>query len=175
MGKGFPRAHDRGKFATSAIPSKVVVAAALAFAVDGAAGVGFGTAVLGALPQGNIMFLGAVAYMQFSGPGGEAGLVDTWAGDYAIGTTPMSDATISGDDANVVPSTALAAATAEVSPRTRGTEADGSLSGVIFDNTAGDLELNINLLVDDANISADDIAFTVDGEVHLTYVLLGDD
>ena len=173
--KGLQRSTKRGPKETQHIVRDVVNLSGLSFEVDGASGVGWGTVQIGDFPEGNICLLGIVANLQFSGPGGDAGLVDTWAGDYGVGSTPATDGTITAGDVDLVPSTALAAATAEVSPKTRGVQADGAFAGVVLDNTAGGLEVNVNLLVDDANISADDIAFTVSGEVYLSYVVLGDD
>jgi len=144
------------------------------FTVDGAAGVGFGSLVLGGLPEANILLLGAVGYMAISGPGGDAGLVDAWNGDFGIGTTPASDGTITGDDVNVIGSTAIGPAVAEAAPRTRG-ETTVPIVPVILDNTDGSLELNLNVLVDDADISADGILFTVDGDLWVSFVTLGDD
>ena len=171
MAKGLPRSLSR---ASDSDPRTVKVEtfafSDLAITIDGATGVGVGTAVIAGLPEGNILLLGAVVYASVSGPT-DAGLVDTWEGDFGIGTTPADDATITAGDVDVIASTALAAATAEVSPRTRAVNAGQS----IIDNTAGDLELNLNVLVDDDDISADGIACTADGEVRLCYVVLGDD
>jgi len=141
--------------------------------VDGATGVGFGTVVIGDIPEGNIQLLGAVAYVQFTGPT-SANLGDTWSGDYGIGTTPASDATITGADINVIPSTAVGPAVAEASPRTRGVF-DASSPIAVLDNTDGALELNLNLLIDDADIGADGIAVAALGELFLHYMALGDD
>lgn len=174
MSKGLPRSMSRGNPQVQEIIKQTVVADGLAIEIDGATGVGFGSAVIGGLPEGNILFLGAIAYMQVSGPGGDAGLVDTWEGDYGVGTTPASDGTITAADVDLIESTALAAATAEVSPRTRANHLLAD-TGQILDNTDGSLEINVNVLIDDASISADDIACTLDGEVYLSYIMLGDD
>lgn len=171
MSKGLPRSLARGgnrqpvrrldlKFTNAAI------------SVAGTSGVGFGSAVIGDLPEGNILLLGAVAYATFSGPT-SASLVDTFDGDYGIGSTPCDDGTITNGDVDIIQSTALGAATAEVSPRVRGTSAS-STAGVILDNTDGSLEINLNLLIDDANISGT-VAMTATGVLHLSYVVLGDD
>lgn len=175
MTKGLQRSLSRApKGRATAAPALPVVqrfeVSALTLTVDGATGVGFGSAVAGDFPEGNINFLGAVAQLQFTGPT-DAGLVDTWEGDYGVGTTPAADATISGSDVDIVGSTALAAATAEVSPSTRGIGA----TPAVFDNTDGSLELNISLLVDDADISADGIDMTVSGWIEVTFAVLGDD
>jgi len=156
------------------IIKKHITVASLTFDVAGATGVGFGSVVIGDFPEGNVLMLGAVSYMQFSGPGGDAGLVDTWVGDYGIGTTPASDGTISVGDEDIIAETALAAATAEVGLRTRATGATAT-NAAVFDNTDGSLEINVNLLIDDASIRADDITFTLIGDLHISYIMLGDD
>lgn len=138
-----------------------------------AAGVGFGTVVLGGLPQGNILLLGALSYLQFAGPvGGSANLVDTWSGDYALGTAPDADGTLAGSEVDLVPSTAVGPAVAELSPRTRGANA----VQVMLDNTDGSLEINLNMLVDAADITdASNVNLTVNGELALLYSVLMDD
>lgn len=176
MTKGLKRSLARGNpgggpDARPPIERYTFTARALAMTVNGATGVGFGTAVLGDLPQGNILIHGAAGYMKFTGPG-SASLVDTWNGDYGIGTTPAGDATLTAGDVDMIQSTAVGPAVAEASPRTRGTI---GTTGVLVDNTDGSLEVNVSLLVDDVDISADGLAFTVDGELHLLISVLGDD
>ncbi len=180
MTKGLERSLRRGGPQKAVQLTETIVVRDLAMTVDGATGIGFGTAVAANFPEGNILFVGAVAYLEFAGPGGDAGLSDTWAGDFGVGTTPASDATLTAGDIDLIDSTALAAATAEVSPRTRGvTGVDstdgGLLAPLIFDNTASTLEINVSLLVDDADISADDIDFLVNGEIMILYTMMGDD
>lgn len=169
--KGLPRSLSRGSPARQDVVKQVVKVNKLAIQVDGATGVGFGSAVIGGLPEGNILFLGAVAYMQFTKAASATGIQATFDGDYGIGTTPASDATITDADVNIIASASLGAATAGVSPRARGTNA----TQAILDNTDGSLELNLNLLIDDANISADDQDLTVSGELYIVYSVLGDD
>ncbi len=173
MTKGLQRSLSRAPHASGKSVTKTAtfVATALAMNVDGATGVGWGTAVIGDLPEGNILFHGADVYLQFTGPT-SGNVVDTYEGDFAVGSTPADDGTLTAGDVDFIPSTALAAATAEVSPRTRGVS---TANGVVFDNTDGSLEINVNFLIDDADVSADTLAFTVDGEVKLTYTVLGDD
>jgi len=155
------------------IIKQTVTVDAASLTVAGAAGVGFGSFVASDFPEGNVLFLGAVSYLQFTGPT-TGDLSDTWAGDYAVGTTPADDGTLGGTDVDLVASTALAAATAEVSPRTRATGATAA-NAAVLDNTDGSLEINVSLLVDDADIAADGIIFSVSGEIFLSYVMLGDD
>ena len=174
MGKGLKRSMKMGASpANHTIIKHRVAVSDLAVSTLGATGVGWGTAVMGDLPEGNILFLGAVSYMTFSGQT-DANLGDTWAGDYGIGTTPADDATISAADVDIIQSTALAAATAEVSPRTRGVHLLAD-SGDVLDNTDGSLELNLNLLIDDADIGADSIVLLATGEVEILFAVLLDD
>ncbi len=173
MTKGLARSLARGRQTDrkGAIRRHTIALSAESMTVDGAAGAGDGQLVAGQFPEGNIVFISAVAYLQFAGPTGDADLADTWEGDFSVGTTADSGDDLTGTDANIIGSTALAAATAEVSPRTRST----GVTQAIFDNTDGSLEVNVNLLVDDGDISADGIAFTVTGEIELLYSMVLDD
>ena len=44
-----------------------------------------------------------------------------------------------------------------------------------FDNTDGSLEINVSLLVDDADVSANGIPITVTGEIEVLYTQILDD
>jgi hypothetical protein len=167
--KGQPYSRKRANPQDQAVRRQRVRLNDLAIRTTGASGVGFGTAVIGDLPAGNIMFLAAVAYVTVTKL--DAGTLATFAGNFSVGTTPTADATLSSTDANIIASTALAAATASVSPTTRGS----GTTAALLDNTDGSLELNLNLTLDDASVSADDQDFTVDGVVDLIYAVLGDD
>lgn len=150
------------------IVRKDIQVKALALSVDGTSGVGFGSVVIGDLPQGNLLFLGATSYMRFTEA--DADVQDTFDGDYSIGTAATADASLSGAEVDIIPSTALGAATGGVSPRVRGANATPAM----LDNTDGSLELNLNLLIDDANISGTG-SFTVSGSLSLLFAILGDD
>lgn len=140
--------------------------------VNGASGVGFGTTVIGDFPQGNILLLGAVAYLQVSKTAAATGVLDTFDGTYALGTTPTADATLNGTEVNITPAATIGAATAGVSPVVRG--ASTTPAGVL-DNTDDSLEINLNLTISDASISADAQALTVSGVVYVSFTVLGDD
>lgn len=173
MTKGLPRSLSRASLPRSPLQVQTVVVRALALNVVGATGVGFGFAIAGDFPEGNLLFLGGVANLRFSGSGSDADLVDTWEGDFSVGTTGTTDATLGGGDANLVGTTPIAAATAEVSPITRGINLSSS-TGAVLDNTTGSLEVNVSLTIDDADISGT-AEMTVDGEIYLQYSVLGDD
>lgn len=175
MTKGLPRSAAHGDPLRLPITRRIFKAKDLTMIIDAAVGNGFGTLVLGDWPEGNVVLMGAVGYFEFKGSGADADLSDTWQGDYSIGTVPSTaDAPLTGNLGDIMQSAALAAATAEVSPRTRNTHFAADI-GEVHDNTDGSLELNLNLLIDDANIAGADTVITVNGELHLVFLMLGDD
>jgi hypothetical protein len=171
MTKGLPRSRSRGKPALDTVNKMVLKPRALAISVAAVStAVGWGTAVLGDFPEGNILVLGVLANLQFTATGTNA--TTTFDGDWSIGTTPTADATLSGTDVNLIASTALGAATARVSPAQRAALATPAM----FDNTDGSLEINLNFLIDAANITDDTtVPVTATGEVYILYSVLGDD
>lgn len=172
MGKGLPRSMSRGAASRQeVIKQNFVIGGTVTVAATGAA-VGFGTAVIGDLPEGNILLLGAVAYLSLAGTGSDANLTATWDGDFSIGTAPTADVTLSGAEVDIIASTALGAATAEVSPRVRAVNA----TQAILDNTDGAMELNLNVLIDAANITDDQsVVLTASGVLQLAYIVMLDD
>jgi hypothetical protein len=114
------------------------------------AGVGFGTAVLGALPTGFLCITQTKASLAFSTS--DTDLAATFNGDFSVGSAPDADGALAGAEIDVVPSTSMGPAVARVTPAATGRRAVGS--GALFlDNTAGSLELNLNVLVDAADIT----------------------
>ena len=177
MGKGLPRSHADAPAQVAGVQKLNISLDKLSVLVSATgANIGFGTVVIRGLPEGNVQMLGAVlSNFQLAGSGSDANLSDTWDGDFSIGTTPADDATISGDDEDILVETALGAATAEVSPnavRTVGI----TPPMVPLNNTAADLELNLNVLIDAADIVDDEsVLLTVRGLLSIAYVTLGDD
>jgi hypothetical protein len=173
MGKGLPYSMRRASAQVGPAVRKMRINLEdFAVSVSGASGVGFGTAVIGDFPEGNIVFLGAVANLQFFSA--DADIIATYEGDWSVGTAPTADATLSGAEVDLIPSTSMgAAATAKLSPVSRGTHTVAT-SGTPYDNTDEALEVNLNVLIDDLSISgvAD---MTVDGWVEILYATLGDD
>lgn len=173
MSKGLPRSTGRGSPATQEIIKKVIEFS-IPIVSSGATGVGFGTAPLAGLPEGNILVLGAVAYATISKNTtlGAAGTLDTFSGNYGIGSAANADADLSDTgDADVIPSTAVGPAVSGVSPVTRGANA----TPVVIDNTDLSKVLNFNLLLADASVSADTQHLTAVGQVYIAYIVLGDD
>lgn len=170
--KGLPRSRGRGRAGLVPISKMLIPIRNFPITVvDPGAAVAWNTAVIGDFPEGNILFLGAIAYLQYSSAA--AGITATFDGDFSIGTAPTGDATLSGGEIDIIPSTPFGAATAKVSPVIRGVSAV-AVSGAIYDNTDNSLELNLNTLIDDAAISATS-AMTINGYFQMLYTVLGDD
>lgn len=169
--KGLLRSLSRAKQSAAPVVKKTIPLLDFPIVVAGATGIGFGSAVVMNLPEGNILLLGLVLNATFSKSAGATGVQAAFDGDFGLGTTPASDATITAGDVDLVASTALGAATSGVSPVQRGTNA----TQVIINNTAADLEVNLNLLIDDANINADAQTILVNGDLVIAYIVLSDD
>lgn len=170
--KGLVRSRSRGKQGIAALSRMIIPFRSFPITVtDPGAAVAWNTAVFGDFPEGNILFLGAIAYLQYSSSA--AGVIATFDGDFSIGTAPTADASLTAGEVDIIPSTALGAATAKVSPMVRATHAV-AVTGTVYDNTDGSLELNLNTLIDDASISATS-AFTINGFFQMLYSVVGDD
>mgnify|MGYP000113435964 CR=1 FL=1 len=172
MGKGLPRSLSRGdKRKQELVKERIRISGTVSVLAAGA-GVGFGTLVIGDFPEGNILFLGAVTNINFSGTGSDANLVDAWNGDFGIGTGPDANGTLTGIEVDIIASAAIGPAAAEIAPVVRAVNA----TQAIFDNTDGSLEINLNVLIDAADIAdAATVVLTVTGELLLCYTVLSDD
>lgn len=171
MGKGLPRSHS-GVPKSHTVNKKIDMNGKV-ISVAGTAGVGFGSVVVEGLPEGNILLQGIALSLSFAGSGADANLVDTWSGDFALGTTPVDDGTATLGDIDLVALQAIGPATAEAIAAVRAISTPTE-HGLIIDNTAGALEINLNLLIDDLDISGT-VLITVGGFVALSYIVLGDD
>lgn len=172
MGKGLPRSMSRGSVARQEVIKQTLAMNQVVAVAAAGAGVGFGTVVVGDFPEGNILLLGVAAYLSLAGSGVDANLTAAWTGNYSIGTTATVDATLDTTDANIIASTVLGAATAEVSPRVRAV----NNTSLMLDNTDGSLELNLNVLIDAASITdATSVNLTASGVLQLVYVVMLDD
>lgn len=176
MSKGLPKSMQRANPQLADIIKVAVPIRDLSITVSATgAAIGFGSAVLGGLPQGNILLLGAVAYVQLTTT--DTDISAPWHGDFGIGFAPTADADLGDalEDA-IVPSTTIDAdGSTKASLIVRGVSTQTEQSTII-DNTAGDLELNLNVLIDAADIANDTSAvFVANGILHLAYTMLGDD
>lgn len=175
--KGLPRSLARARAQAAAVQKlNLAIDKELTFTgvTDTAVGA---TAVIAGLPQGNILFLGAVSYLRLAGSGSDENLTADFEGDYGIGTIPNADADLgdAGDD-DIIPSTAIGPATAEVTALTRGTSTEATEQGLILDNTDGSLELNLNVILDANEVTnGQEVTLRATGSLHLAYIVLGDD
>lgn len=170
--RGAKRALKKARQLGHVLGCEPIPVNALVSIADGAPG--FGTAVIGGLPQGNLLLFGAVAYLQFTNVG--SNITATFDGDFSVGTEATADNDLADtNEANVIQSTPMGAATAGVSPNIRSTTATTGFAGpVLLDNTDGSLELNLNVLIDDAAISGAGSLRAL-GTLFLAVLPLGDD
>jgi hypothetical protein len=152
--KAVKNGHVLGQFRVEVKDKQVTVSATT--------GTGVGSAVLEELPDGMLFIAAATAVLDFTSSAED--LANGWNGDYAIGTSPTTDATIVGTESNLIPVTAIGPASGRVIGPTRGTRN----SPINIDNFSGSAEVNINLLVDAANITDNRSAvITVNGTIDL--------
>ncbi len=172
MAKGLPRSLGRYTALRDVSPKQyrytlnnfaVTVAAA-------AAGVAFGNAVLGDLPEGQIIYHAGTAKLAFSTV--DTDLVPTWNGDFSIGTTPDADGSLATTEVDIIASTAIGPAVARVAAAVRGS----TTTQAVLNNQNGALELNLNVLVDAADFTdAGSAILLVNGYVDLVLTVLFDD
>lgn len=172
--KGYERGLARGRpQKAQIIKQRIPIDASLSFTGVNATVIRQ-QAVIGDFPEGNILFLGAVAYLTFTGPT-SANLTNDFEGDFAIGTAPNADTTLSNAEVDLIPSTAIPAATAEVSGPVRAAHAV-AVAGAVYDNTDGSLEINLNVLLDADEVTATQtVAIRATGSLDIAYIVLGDD
>lgn len=133
----------------------------------------YGGSLVYTFPQGMIMVMGAVIDGSFTG---YASLIDTFDGDIAIGTvTATTGATLTGTEANIMPSVALTQAVDEVaicdavSVATALTESGARW----IDGTSTAVPMFLNFVVDDdAAHGAGTATFT--GTISFLWAYLGD-
>ena len=171
--KGYQRGMSRGAAARQDIVRRDIPIRNLAVTMTDATTAGsWGTAVVAGLPQGNILILGAVlSGMQLVK--GNANLIDAFVATLALGSAPTADATLASGEVDIIPATAQSAAASGTLSGARAAST-ATQNGVILDNTDGSLELNLNVTVPDASSTANS-SFTVNGTLHIAYIVLGDD
>lgn len=179
MGKGLPRSLKNAPPADVRVPVLRDYTISGSIDITGAAGlVDAGTFVLGDLPEGYILLLGAIVVGLQVDATGDAHVIDNFDGDFGIGTIPNADLDLAdaGDD-NIIPSTAIVAGVSDkIGAPTGAPTSTGTENGTVLDNSDGSLELNFNLLIDDNVITdTEDGTFAVSGTLRICYLVLGDD
>lgn len=137
---------------------------------DEAGVVAYGGLKIRDMPEGAILFLGAVANLALTKS--SAGVNDDWDGDFGIGTvTASNNATLSSTEQDILPTTATPQASSGA------TTAKGQSTAVAFkDGTSTPVDVYLNFLVDDVDHDVTSTAcnLIVNGYIDLTYILLGD-
>lgn len=139
-------------------------------------GASFGGVKLFDFAEGRLLVLGSTADLDFdwSGTAGDASgdeIVQTGSGDFALGTTISADATLGGTDVDLLPSSAM------TDPFVAGVgRGVGALAASAqFDGTATAKDLNLNIIIDDADVEDTDSApVLVSGTIIVTVINLGD-
>lgn len=172
MAKGLPRSRRRGGVSAPLMRIETRLNNLPITITDPGGANGYGSADSKLrFPEGNILILGILAYCQFFST--SAGLTAGWSGAVALGTSATSDATINGNEINLLPLTTLNAATAKLSPLVR-MASSSSINGTIIDNTNKDVVPYFNLSIDDATLSAGS-TLTAKGFIIALVSVLGDD
>lgn len=166
--KGLQRSIRRGPVLRQDLINQQIPFSILVTATDGAPG--WATAVLTNLPEGYVLYQGGVVDLTITSL--DANITDTFEGDIALGMAPTTDGALTGNQANLTLSTAIPAAVAGVGEVTA--MGANTQNGTIFNNTDGSLEVNLNIAIDDAAISAD-ADLLLEGVLYLGITMLGDE
>lgn len=183
--KGLPRSLSNGKATIAPIRKHQIVLRDVPVNINWENGAAdWGTLVAGGLPEGNILFLGSVGYVEVRAASlSNTNVLDAFVGTVSMGTAATADGTLTDSGENdLLPATALGAATAKVSPNKRIVSTD-AMGGGVVDNTAGDLECNLNISLADGAIVAepdgvgdDDFeGFLINAVIELAYIVMLDD
>lgn len=142
-------------------------------------GASFGSVKLYDFPEGRIAVLSTTAYftsIDWSDADRDGGDVPalTGSGDYSLGTTATADATLSSTDVNLLPSSAM------LDPFVAGvgnSNAGTALAALAqFDGTTTPVDMYLNAIIDDADVSDADanaiVKFT--GTITFVWCNIGD-
>lgn len=132
-------------------------------------GASFGNKQLYDFPQGRLMIVGGSSDLDFNWH--DSNIDDAGSGDFSLGTTGTSDATLNSTDVDIMASTAL------TDPFVSGVGvANGNVVKTTeFDGTATAKDLYLNIIVDDADVSdAATDAIVINGTLTIIWALEGD-
>lgn len=170
--KGLPRSLARAK--PDAVPLvKRFVPFDVSFTVaNGSGAPGIGSVAIADFPAGKIVLVAArCSGLVFSSADADAGAA--WDGDWSIGSVPNADADLTdATDFDIVGvSGGQAIGAASGADKHSPTQDVTSLKNVLLDNEAGGLEVNLNVMVDDATQTGD-IVMRARGTLELIYGVL---
>lgn len=141
---------------------------------DNAGVTAYGSLKVADLPEGAILFMGAVINLAVTKSSG--GVNADWDGDVGLGTVAANNGAtpLAGTEQDLVPNTATPQAVAGAT--TARAQSTGTESGVIFDGTGGALDVYLNFLVDDADhdVTGTPCDLLCNGTITIVYALLGD-
>lgn len=160
-------ASERGN---SLVHKTVLTLASTPVTVANTTGASFGSVKLYDFPEGRLLVLGVVATLGFVWTGEDIDAAGS--GDFSLGTTATADATLSGTDVNLLPSTAM------TDPAVLGVLAatSGALAASAqIDGTSAAVDAYLNIIIDDADVAdaASDVVL-VSGTVTVVWTLIGD-
>lgn len=147
---------------------------------DPGGAIAFASKAIAKVPKGNWALLTAVSNVIIQDVGG-VGLIAAFTGTHSFGTAATADATLAGADIDIIGGAAgiTYLAAAGITPATRGAAPPGTVTGAVqtnnillFDNTAGALNINFNMTVADTSISAN-ASVRVRGQLNLIHAVLG--
>ena len=173
--KGLPRSLARASDISIPVKKLVIpIHGEFDVAAVGAA-IGFGTDLLGVLPEGYLHLLSAAFILKATRDSGNVAAA-TFNLKVAFGTvaTANADLTDAGNQ-DIVPATDLGAAVGGVSPTKVQNNVPAEIASII-DNTAADKEVHMNMSIPAADITNDGTAsIGLSGAVQLNYIRLFDD
>ncbi len=139
--------------------------------VGNTTGISFGSRELYAFPQGRISIRGCTLKLltfKLTDPLNVTPIATTHGGDVAVGTTATADATLTGTDVDLLPSTSIDPISAGIAGATLAADA-------LFDGTTTAKKAFMNVIIDDSDVAdgASDLIL-VSGTLTITWLFLGD-
>lgn len=141
--------------------------------VDEAGVVAYGGLKIATLPEGAVVWLGATADLALTAD--DVGVNADWDGDFALGTvTASNDATLTGTEQDLLPTTATPQAAGSATTATG--QSTATEVGAVHDGTTTAIPVFLNILVDDAdhNVAGTPTNIVCNGTITLLYADMGD-
>lgn len=154
----------------STVHKTVLTLASTPVTVANTTGASFGGVKLYDFPEGRLLVLGVTASLGFVWTG--ESIAAAGSGDYSLGTTITANATLDTTKVDLLPSTAM------TDPAVLGVAAatSGALAASAqFDGTGTAKDLNLNIIIDDADVAdGDSDTVLASGTITVHWILLGD-
>lgn len=140
---------------------------------DNAGVVAYGSLKVMDMPEGLMAFAGAV--MDLAITKSSAGVIDTWDGDIALGTTAADNsAALAATEQDLIPTTATPQAVAGAT--TGDAKSTSTEAFKLLDGTSAAKDVYLNVLVDDTDhdVTGTPCNLIMNGTITLHYMMLGD-